>query len=111
TWFRDVLKQGAEHKFAEITLSGHDIAFLQYTGGTTGSPKGAMLTHRNLVANVLQASAWLQDNMEPGKEIIITPLPLYHIFSLTANCLTFLNYGALNVLITDPRDKKMFIKQ
>lgn len=110
-WYRDAIALGAKHKFNEVNVTGHDLAFLQYTGGTTGTPKGAMLTHRNMVANVLQASAWLKDVLEPGKEIIITPLPLYHIFSLTANCLAFINYGALNVLITDPRDRKTFIKE
>lgn len=109
-WYLDVLAQGALHKYNEVPVSGQDLAFLQYTGGTTGSPKGAMLTHRNMVANVLQASAWLGNTLEERQEIIITALPLYHIFSLTANCLTFLNYGALNVLITDPRDRKTFIK-
>lgn len=110
-WYKDAIALGAQHKFNEVNVSGQDLAFLQYTGGTTGTPKGAMLTHRNLVANVLQASAWLKNVLEPGKEIIVTPLPLYHIFSLTANCLTFINYGALNVLITDPRDRKTFMKE
>lgn len=109
-WYKDVLEEGAKRKFTEPSVIGSDIAFLQYTGGTTGTPKGAMLTHRNMVANVLQASAWLKNLLVPGKEIIITALPLYHIFSLTANCLTFMHYGALNVFITDPRDKKTFIK-
>lgn len=110
-WYNDAIALGAQHKFNEVNVNGHDLAFLQYTGGTTGTPKGAMLTHRNMVANVLQASAWLKNVLEPGKEIIVTPLPLYHIFSLTANCLAFINYGALNVLITDPRDRKTFIKE
>lgn len=109
-WYKDVLNKGAKIKFIEPSVVGSDIAFLQYTGGTTGAPKGAMLTHRNMVANILQASAWLGNLLEPGKEIIITALPLYHIFSLTANCLTFMHYGALNVFVTDPRDKKTFIK-
>lgn len=109
-FFKDVLESGKNIPYQELDIVGKDIAFLQYTGGTTGRPKGAMLTHRNLVANVLQASAWLSKTFVPRKEIIITALPLYHIFSLTANCLVFLNYGALNVLITNPRDVKSFVK-
>jgi long-chain acyl-CoA synthetase len=109
-WFKDALEQGAKLEYKELPVSGQDIAFLQYTGGTTGVSKGAMLTHRNMVANLLQASAWISKEMEPGKEIVVTAIPMYHIFSLTANCLTFLNYGALNVLITDPRDIKSFLK-
>ena len=76
--------------FDEKTLNFNDIAFLQYTGGTTGIAKGAMLTHRNIVANMLQGRAYMSDVLQIGKEIIITPLPLYHIFSLTVNCLIFL---------------------
>lgn len=90
---------------------GSSLAFLQYTGGTTGLSKGAMLTHRNIVANVLQMSAFFIDRVEPGREIIITALPLYHIYALTFNCLTFLHHGGLNYLITDPRDAKRFIKE
>lgn len=93
------------------SLSGDDIAFLQYTGGTTGVPKGAVLTHRNMTANLEQISAWINPFIYEGKEIVITALPLYHIFSLTANCLTFLKFGAYNVLITNPRDMKGFIKE
>lgn len=110
-WYRDVIEIGKQYTFTPVTVEHEDLAFLQYTGGTTGSPKGAMLTHRNLVANVLQASCWMSKTLVPRKEIIITALPLYHIFSLTANCLTFINYGALNVLITNPRDKRTFIKE
>lgn len=109
-WFKDVLEQGKSLPYKEADVNGKDLAFLQYTGGTTGRPKGAMLTHRNMVANVLQASAWLSKTFVPRKEIIVTALPLYHIFSLTANCLVFLNYGALNVLITNPKDVKSFVK-
>jgi len=108
-YYKDVDAIGAKLKYTELTMTGGDLAFLQYTGGTTGIPKGAMLTHRNMVANVLQDSALLTVLLTPGKEIIITALPLYHIFSLTANCLTFMYYGALNVLITNPRDIKTFI--
>lgn len=88
-----------------------DIAFLQYTGGTTGVSKGAILTHKNIVSNVQQASLWISNPTEPGKETIITPLPLYHIFSLTANCLVFGALGAKNVLIPNPRDMEGFIKE
>ena len=108
--FTQALSKGdaAKFKAPELTLS--DIACLQYTGGTTGVSKGAILTHRNIVANVLQAKAWINPSLKEGKEIIITPLPLYHIFSLTANCLTFAAVGGLNVLITNPRDIPGFIK-
>lgn len=108
-YYQDIEADGAKLKYTELAMTGSDLAFLQYTGGTTGVPKGAMLTHRNMLANVLQDSAWLVDLLTPRKEIIITALPLYHIFSLTANCLTFMYYGALNVLITNPRDVKAFI--
>ena len=91
---------------------GHDdIAFLQYTGGTTGVAKGAMLLHRNIIANLLQARAWLRPFLGDSREVIITPLPLYHIFSLTANCLTFMTLGGENVLIPNPRDIPGFIKE
>ncbi len=108
--FREALALGAKQKFVKPIITGEDIAFLQYTGGTTGIAKGAMLTHRNMVANIEQTSAWIKPAVKPGEEIIITALPLYHIFSLTANCFTFMRVGALNVLITNPRDIKGFIK-
>ena len=109
--FNKALKLGAQHRFETVPTNQYDIAFLQYTGGTTGISKGAVLTNRNMVANMQQASAWIHTTMEEGKETIITALPLYHIFSLTANCLTFMKYGALNYLITNPRDMKGFIKE
>lgn len=93
----------------ELALS--DLAFLQYTGGTTGVAKGAMLSHRNIVANVQQAGAWLGNNIDYGREVIITALPLYHIFALTANGLVFTMYGGLNHLITNPRDMPGFVKE
>ena len=93
----------------EVCLS--DIAFLQYTGGTTGVSKGAMLTHGNMVGNLEQVSGCLDQVLERGKEIVVTALPLYHIFALTANCLTFMKYGGLNLLITNPRDMKGFVKE
>ncbi len=95
----------------ETPALGHDdIAFLQYTGGTTGVAKGVMLTHRNMVANVLQASAWIGPFIQAGRELIVTALPLYHIFALTANCLTFMKAGGHNLLITNPRDMPGFVK-
>jgi long-chain acyl-CoA synthetase len=108
--FTDVLKIGSQQIFVKPTVTGEEVAFLQYTGGTTGVAKGAMLTHRNMAANVEQAAAWISPLIKPGKEIIITALPLYHIFSLMANCLTFMRMGALNVLVTNPRDLKSFVK-
>lgn len=95
----------------EVRLTHDDIAFLQYTGGTTGVAKGAMLTHGNMVANLQQASAWVAPSMDEGVEVVITALPLYHIFSLTVNCLVFLKIGAQNVLITNPRDFPAFVKE
>lgn len=109
--FKDVLATGDESKFKKATLTHDDLAFLQYTGGTTGVAKGAELTHGNIVANMIQARAWLKPVNNPGHEIIITPLPLYHIFSLTANCFVFSSIGALNVLITNPRDFAGFVKE
>jgi long-chain acyl-CoA synthetase len=106
------LAAGRRHKLAQVPLAHDDIAFLQYTGGTTGVAKGAMLLHRNIVANLLQARAWVKPFLDPNQpEVIITPLPLYHIFSLTANCLTFMTLGAQNVLIPNPRDIPGFVKE
>ena len=109
--FRDVLKAGARHAVPRVDIDREDIAFLQYTGGTTGVAKGAMLTHRNLVANMQQASAWVSKQAKPGQEVIITALPLYHIFALTANGLVFTKFGAKNILITNPRDMPGFVKE
>jgi long-chain acyl-CoA synthetase len=108
--FRETLARGRGHTLSKPALRGSDIAFLQYTGGTTGEAKGAILTHRNMVANLEQASAWLRGHVREGEEVIITALPLYHIFSLLANCLTFMKLGGENVLITNPRDLPAFIK-
>ena len=108
--FRDALAAGGRHPLAEAKVGHGDVAFLQYTGGTTGVSKGAVLTHGNMVANVLQASAWLGTGLIPGQEVVITALPLYHIFSLTANCLVFMTLGGKNILITNPRDMKDFVK-
>jgi len=90
--------------------TGKDLAFLQYTGGTTGVPKGAMLTHRNVVANVQQVSAWHGHMFEPGKEVVITALPLYHIFALTINFLLFMKHGGHNILISNPRDVPSLVR-
>jgi long-chain acyl-CoA synthetase len=101
----DALSEGRKEKARTGADRHEDVAFLQYTGGTTGVAKGAILLHRNIVANLLQARAWISPFLDPNEhEVIITPLPLYHIFSLTANCLTFMTLGAQNVLITNPRD-------
>ncbi len=110
-FFRETLNSADEDKFSPVELSHDDTAFLQYTGGTTGVSKGAVLTHGNIVANVLQAREWIKNLLKEGEEVIITPLPMYHIFSLTANCLIFSSVGGLNILITNPRDIPGFIKE
>ena len=109
--FRDTLAAGRKHTLPKVTISPQDIAFLQYTGGTTGVAKGAMLTHRNMVANMEQASAWIAGGLAPAGETIITALPLYHIFALTANGLVFMKIGGHNWLITNPRDMPGFVKE
>ncbi len=109
--YKKALSKGAQLSLQKTTLEHTDIAFLQYTGGTTGVAKGAVLTHSNMVANILQADAWLSTIVRKGQETIITALPLYHIFSLTANCMVFCKNGGLNVLITNPRDMKGFVKE
>lgn len=109
--FRRVLARGARHRLQPCSLGHEDVAFLQYTGGTTGLAKGAVLTHGNIIANLQQAHAWIRPFLHEGEELIITALPLYHIFSLTANCLTFFKLGAVNVLITNPRDIPGFVKE
>ncbi len=109
--FRDALAMGSRNTPPKVEVSNRDIAFLQYTGGTTGVAKGAVLTHRNLIANMLQAGAWVSGSVKEGEEIIITALPLYHIFAMTANGLVFMNLGAKNVLITNPRDMPGFVKE
>lgn len=109
--FKSCVMKGDESKFNKPQITLDDTAFLQYTGGTTGVAKGAILTHRNMVANMVQARAWIKNFITDGQEIIITPLPLYHIFSLTANCFVFGSVGALNILITNPRDIPGFVKE
>jgi len=109
--FHKALKEGKWQTMDKPPLEHEDIAFLQYTGGTTGVAKGAMLTHRNIIANLLQARAWLSVTVVEGQSVVITPLPLYHIFSLTANFFVFTLMGGNNVLITNPRDMPAFIKE
>ena len=108
--FREVLDAGSRLRFAPPPIDAEDLAFLQYTGGTTGVAKGAMLSHRNLVANLEQVATLWSSIVEDGAEVVITPLPLYHIFCLTA-CLTFVKHGGLGVLITNPRDIPAFIAE
>ncbi len=111
TNFKHALQRGASQTLEHVTINNSDIAFIQYTAGTTGVPKGVMLSHGNIVANLQQTSAWIKPFTEEGKEIIVTPLPLYHIFSLTANCLQFMKIGGLIYLITNPRDFKGFVHE
>lgn len=110
-YFKDVIAQGAKQSIKPVTLQANDIAFLQYTGGTTGVAKGAMLTHRNMIANVLQVEAWFSPVFKRGEEIMITALPLYHIFSLLANFLFISKIGGLSVLITNPRDVSQMVSE
>jgi long-chain acyl-CoA synthetase len=110
--FKSALAGGLGLKFERPEIGSDDIAFLQYTGGTTGVSKAAVLTNRNMVANVLQTTAWLYPAMQKGgARVIVTALPLYHIFALTTNCLAFLPFGACNVLITNPRDFPGFVAE
>ena len=108
--WNDALDAGRGATAGAVELAGGDLAFLQYTGGTTGVSKGAMLTHRNMVANILQADGFLRPFAHEGEEVIVTALPLYHIFALTVNCLTYMRFGAMSVLITNPRDMPGFVK-
>ena len=110
--YKNAIKAGAKHKFDSPKLNRSDLAFLQYTGGTTGVSKGAMLSHGNLLANLMQVNAWMQGGgLVNGKEVMITPLPIYHVFALVANVLVSTEIGARNVLITNPRDMPAFIKE
>ena len=109
--FNQIMAKGATLSFTPVAVQGEDLAFLQYTGGTTGPSKGAMLTHRNLIANVEQSNAATKNVYEIGKEMMVTALPLYHIFALTSNCLCFIPFGGTNLLITNPRDMVGFVKE
>jgi len=109
--FISALKKGHNQAYQRPEITGEDLAFLQYTGGTTGVSKGAMLTHRNIVANLEQTSNILENVIEPGKEFVVTALPLYHIFALQGNCLTFVKFGSPNLLITNPRDMAGFVAE
>ncbi len=108
--FNQTLKEGAKFPFKEVAVGHEDIAFLQYTGGTTGLSKGAALTHRNMIANLLQAHVWAGGDLNDGEELVVTALPLYHIFALTANALFSMKIGANSMLITNPRDMPGFVK-
>lgn len=109
--FKAALKEGLKNRYNPVNRELDDIAFLQYTGGTTGASKGAILTNRNIVSNVTQVDHWVGHMLQEQKETVITALPLYHIFALTANFMLFTSYGARNILITDPRDSKGFVKE
>ena len=108
--FPRALEEGRGKPLRSSETGRDDVAFLQYTGGTTGVAKGAALSHGNVVSNLQQTSSWIGRSFDPGQEVFVTALPLYHIFSLVANCLTGMKYGALNVLITNPRDMPAFVK-
>ncbi len=109
--FRQALQSGEGLQYLKPDIANTDLAFLQYTGGTTGVAKGAMLTHRNMLANLEQVKAAYGPLLEEGKELVVTPLPLYHIFALTVNCLFFIELGGCSLLITNPRDIPGFVKE
>lgn len=108
--FKKAMAQGAKNSFRKVELRREDISFLQYTGGTTGVPKSAMLSHDNLLANLMQVDGWIRNRVKAGEEVVLTALPLYHIFALTANCMLSIKIGARNVLIPDPRDLPKLVK-
>lgn len=107
---KQALRLGSRQSYQPVNIQQDDLAFLQYTGGTTGVPKSAMLSHGNMLANLMQAYTWVREVVRDGKECVITALPLYHIFALTANCMLFIKLGARNVLIPDARDIPALIK-
>src|ERR1043165_729495 len=109
--FKETLQAGQNQRLITPSLGHADIAYLQYTGGTTGVSKGAILTHRNIIAALLQYRSWLSPAIGDTRAVIITALPLYHIFSLTVNCLVMMVVGGENVLITNPRDIPGFVKE
>nr|MDQ2995173.1 AMP-binding protein [Pseudomonadota bacterium] len=108
--FREALAEGAQLPLAKVSITGNDVVFLQYTGGTTGVPKAAMLTHRNIIANMLQCQGWFGEHIYASVRLAIVPLPLYHVFSLTINAFTVMALGGRIELITDPRNIKDFVK-
>lgn len=108
--FLEALRLGAQHEFSTVSVDAKDLAFIQYTGGTTGISKGVKLSHQNLMCNVLQCHAWIKDDLVLGQEIIITALPLYHVFSLMVNALVFMKLGGMSVLIIDPRHLSTLIR-
>ncbi|HFQ5583372.1 TPA: long-chain-fatty-acid--CoA ligase FadD [Vibrio vulnificus] len=108
---RKALHKGRRLQYVKPFMTGDDIAFLQYTGGTTGVAKGAILTHCNMIANVMQAKGMYGPVLQPGRELVVTALPLYHVFALTVNCLLFIEMGGRNLLITNPRDIPGFVKE
>lgn len=109
--FSQAMAIGDTQTYTRPKLQASDLAFLQYTGGTTGASKGAMLSHQNMLANLEQVSEIFIDSLKAGQDLVVTALPLYHIFALTSNCLTFLKYGCANLLITNPRDMKGFVSE
>ncbi|MDG4554702.1 MAG: AMP-binding protein [Candidatus Competibacter sp.] len=109
--FKETLANGARLVLRPVAVTGEDLAFLQYTDSATGLAKGAMLTHRNLLANVRQIVAWVGSALREGEEIVVTALPLHHPFCLTANCLCFLHFGGLSVLIANPHDIPLFVRE
>ncbi|MGI4838444.1 MAG: long-chain-fatty-acid--CoA ligase FadD1 [Janthinobacterium lividum] len=109
--FNDVLRKGHGHAVREANPQHDDVAVLQYTGGTTGIAKGAMLTHRNLIANMLQCKALMASNLNEGCEVVITPLPLYHIYAFTFHCMAMMLIGNHNILISNPRDLPAMVKE
>lgn len=109
--YSDAIRLGATTSLSKPVVKNTDIAFLQYTGGTTGVSKGAMLTHGNVLSNMIQLRAWMQFLIREGEEIVLAPLPFYHIFAMTVNCLLFASVGGHNILITNPRDIPGFIKE
>ena len=109
--FSKIIEKNDKYENKKVSSELDDVAFLQYTGGTSGTIKAAMLTHRNILSNVLQVKEWLGPHLKYGEDIAICALPLYHIFALTCNSLTFFNFGANNILITNPRDIKSFVKE
>jgi len=109
--FTDAIAAGADMEFSKVELNGDDLIYLQYTGGTTGLSKGAMLTHRNLVANIMQFESCAGDYIRLGEDVVITAIPMYHIFALMVNTLSYFKFGGTNVMITNPRDMPAFVEE